>query len=86
MEHGVENKIFAKILARLGNINQQQYMFAEAIKWYRKSIKFNDLDQKPKKNLNLCQTKLRNERRKALWVSVSYFYYSNHSGSWYFQF
>ena len=75
MQHGVENKIFAKILARLGNINQQQYMFTEAIQWYKKSIKFNDLDQKPKKNLNLCQTKLRNERRKALWESDLIFYF-----------
>ena len=58
MQHWVENKIFAKILAQLGNINQQQYMFTEAIQWYKKSFKFNDLDQKPKKNLNLCETKL----------------------------
>ena len=40
-----------------------------AVNWYRKSLKFNPNDKKPDKNLNFCQNKLKNEKRKALWVS-----------------
>ena len=39
-----------------------------AVNWYRKSLKFNPNDKKPDKNLNFCQNKLKNEKRKALWV------------------
>ena len=87
MEYGVEDKIFGKILARLGNLDQQEGNYSSglyakymdgptkkpfsAVNWYKKSLKFNPNDKKPDKNLNFCQNKLKNERRKALWVSVT---------------
>ena len=103
MEYGVDDKIFGKILARLGNLDQQEGNYSSglynvgaileayressrivstksfnglklpvlAVNWYRKSLKFNPNDKKPDKNLNFCQNKLKNEKRKALWVSFS---------------
>ena len=40
-----------------------------AMNWYKKSLKFNPNDKKPDKNLNFCQNKIINEKRKAMWVS-----------------
>jgi len=67
MEYGVEDKIFGKILARLGNLDQQEGNYSSAMNWYRKSLKFNPNDKKPDKNLNFCHNKIINEKRKAMW-------------------